>query len=408
MRNIHRKQLHYADLQNAMIDASGMLKGLAPTVAAHVGRRPFHALATAYLARPFSGRKTTRLCIYHEKDPISMAQIYPFLYYSSGIAAEYDAEIRCFPITDLLDDKQTRQHRPGDTVLVQAWFTRDGKVLSRAIERLKAQGVMVSFVDAFAHNDLRLARHLDPHVDFYFKKSLFRDRSLYFRAFQGDTNLSEYYQQLYGLPGEPVDWKVPEGFTSRLRLSPGFFTSPHLITAFRKPYGLEIGRRTIDLHARLGLGPNDGSWYRRMREDALARVKGLTGLNVVSDGSVSHKQYMRELFNAKLCFSPFGYGELCWRDIESILAGAVLVKPDMGHLELLPGIFEPGVTYLQVRWDFADVAEVVRAAVANQHLLSSIAVEAHRRVRTYLGEGHFVNSMNSILCLNLDDPISMC
>lgn len=352
-----------------------------PAMARRVGSRLGGGLAARWLARPFSGRHAGRLCIYHETDRISFAQIYPFLHYHRDIAAAHDVEIRCMPVARLLEGGPLPA---ADMALVQVWFTVDGTALDRALERLRAAVPRVSFVDAFAHNDLRLARHVAPHVDFYLKKSLFRDRSLYFRPFQGDTNLTEFYQHRYGLEGAVVDWQVPEGFPERLRLSPNFFTAPRLLRGFERATPPRTEGRAIDVHARLGLGPANGSWYRRMREEGLARIAAIPGIELRSAGKVPPAAFMAELDASKLCFSPFGYGELCWRDVEAILAGAVLIKPDMGHLETLPDLYEAGVTYLPVSWDFADLDAVVQGALDDTALRARIATEAFRRVRNYL------------------------
>ena len=365
--------------------ATALRNRAAPLLGRRIGRRPQigHALASWYLSWPAPRTSTRRLIIYHESDRISMAQVYPFLHYARNIRVTHDVQVCCVPIDRLLAFHPV-DHGREDVVLVQAWFRRDGPTLERAVESLAATGASVSFIDAFAHNDLRLARFLAPNVDVYLKKSLFHDRSLYYRAFRGDTNLTEFYSDLYGLPGESVDWQVPEGFTDRLRLSPNFFTAPDLLTAFERAKLPDMAGREIDVHARLGLGPDNGSSYRHMREHALKSLDPLTDFEVVSEGRVDRKRYMDELRKSRLCFSPFGYGELCWRDIEAILTGAVLVKPDMSHLETLPDLYVPGVTYLPVRWDFADVAEVVRTALTDPERCAAIAAEAHRRVAEYL------------------------
>ena len=229
-------------------------------------------------------------------------------------------------------------------------------------------------------------------MDFYLKKSLFRDRSLYYRPFRGDTNLTEFYSDLYGLPGPNVDWQVPDSFVTRLRLSPNFFTAPELLTAFERATPPDPAGREIDVHARLGLGPDNGSWYRRMREHALLSLKH-SAISRLLAGGAQLEAYMAEFRNAKLCFSPFGYGELCWRDIEAILAGAVLVKPDMGHLETLPDLYDPGVTYLPVRWDFADLKEVMQIGLVDVGLRQTMAREAQKRIKHYLENSNFVSGL---------------
>ena len=52
--------------------------------------------------------------------------------------------------------------------------------------------------------------------------------------------------------------------------------------------------------------------------------------------------------------SPFGYGEICFRDFEAVLSGALLLKPDCGHLETWPDIYGEG-TYVPLDWMASDL-----------------------------------------------------
>ncbi len=65
----------------------------------------------------------------------------------------------------------------------------------------------------------------------------------------------------------------------------------------------------------------------------------------------------------------------------------------MGHLETLPDLYEAGVTYLPVRWDFSDLEEVVRGALADEERCRAIATEAWTRTSAYLRSGRFVGDM---------------
>jgi hypothetical protein len=93
---------------------------------------------------------------------------------------------------------------------------------------------------------------------------------------------------------------------------------------------------------------------------------------------------MTELRRSKLCFSPFGYGEICWRDFEAIACGAVLVKPDMSHVRAQPDIYRPFETYIPVRWDLADLNDRVREALASPETQKTIADAAYATVRDHL------------------------
>ncbi len=75
------------------------------------------------------------------------------------------------------------------------------------------------------------------------------------------------------------------------------------------------------------------------------------------------KQFYRVLAESKVAISPWGFGEVCIRDFEAILAGCVMIKPDMGHALTDPLVYRKGETYLACRRDFADVPDLVADVV---------------------------------------------
>jgi len=90
---------------------------------------------------------------------------------------------------------------------------------------------------------------------------------------------------------------------------------------------------------------------------------------------------MQELQNSKICFSPFGYGEICWRDYEAIAAGAVLLKPDMSHISTNPDIYVPFETYVPIKWDMSDLNDKIHMLLQNDQLREKIAKSAFDTVK---------------------------
>ena len=136
-----------------------------------------------------------------------------------------------------------------------------------------------------------------------------------------------------------------------------------------------------------------GGLRQYIRQEAFGKVRQVPGNHIISDELVPWKLFMSELRNSKLCLSPFGFGELCWRDIEAILSGAVLIKPDMSHLETLPDLYEAEETYLPVRWDYSNFEEVAARALNDKELRKHLARSAWQRVHKYLVEDRFVEDM---------------
>jgi hypothetical protein len=78
-------------------------------------------------------------------------------------------------------------------------------------------------------------------------------------------------------------------------------------------------------------------------------------LQIASGGNVSKLRYWKELRASKLSISPFGWGEICYRDFETFISGSVLIKPLMNHLETYPNLFIENETYVPVNWNLEEL-----------------------------------------------------
>lgn len=84
-------------------------------------------------------------------------------------------------------------------------------------------------------------------------------------------------------------------------------------------------------------------------------------LNVLSARS---KKYPLPVYDdltrkSKIVVSPWGNGELCYRDFDAMWCGAVLVKPGSDHVRTQPQMFVEGVTYFECSPDWSDLPQVV-------------------------------------------------
>lgn len=359
------------------------------SIAAQIGRygeqRWMKPIFGALNRRPFDRGAEKKVLVLYEPMRISFSQVFPFLMYSEKFANRYGADFRLLTTSEVLEEIPAGLS--GAThVFAQTWLTDAPEKLEqlrKLIGRLPYARRLV-YLDSFANADIRLARNL-TEFDLYYKKSIFRDAADHLCPTEGHTNLTEYYGRLYGQPQERTDWGVPPDFLAKLRLAPNFLTGPNLASGFFGEPPPQQWGRDIDLHARLG-GTKRNNWYGAMRRDAEARVMALADVRVATGTGISRKRFMDELRRSKICFSPFGYGELCWRDIEAILAGAVLLKPDMSHLLTEPDLYRDGETYVAVRWDFADLEEKTRSLLADDRLRTRIAGAAWETARRYLHE----------------------
>ena len=78
---------------------------------------------------------------------------------------------------------------------------------------------------------------------------------------------------------------------------------------------------------------------------------------------------------SKIGLSPFGMGELCYRDLELIQWGCLLIKPDMSKVITEPDFFKPMETYVPVKPDWSDLNETIEKILDNfkdyQYIISN-------------------------------------
>ncbi len=360
------------------------MNSLLRSIAAAPSKRRNKTLHQVIFGRRFDENASHRLLILYEPNRISYASVFPFLDYAKDFRSAYGVDIRCWPTGQALERGLPEGLAEATHVLAQTWLTDPQarhERLESFVSRLPGE-VTKAYLDSFANNDVRWIGTF-PSTSLYFKKSLFKDASNWIRPTYGHTNLTEYYGRLYGLPDEMTDWLVPPTDISKLRVAPNFLTDPELSSAILGQPLHSATKKDLDLHARLGGIAAEG-WYGEMRRHAARVVDELKGLSVAKGTGVSRRVFGQELRRSKACFSPFGYGELCWRDIEAIAARAVLIKPDMSHLHTEPDLYRDGETYIACRWDFADLAEKLEEILRDEPRRIYITENAFRIARRYL------------------------
>ena len=61
--------------------------------------------------------------------------------------------------------------------------------------------------------------------------------------------------------------------------------------------------------------------------------------------------YIQECNHIYGMLSPFGWGEICYRDFEATLGGNLLLKPNMDHIKTWPNIYTED-SYFKLDWNY--------------------------------------------------------
>jgi hypothetical protein len=318
---------------------------------------------------------------------LAETQFYPFHYYRDLLRKRFGIRGAQFDVSELLAEAKAGRACPPQNqikrIFFQAAFEMPAEDAVTALKYLQAAypKAKIAYMDWYAPLHIRPALYADPFIDIYIKKQTFSDFSEYSRPTAGDTNLSNYYAGRHALPELAQQFSPPAGFEKKLRLGSNFGLSALMVDMFLGNAPSQVGR-DIDLHARIAV--NGVPWYKAMRQEAKDAASALQGLNIAATGRVPRYKFYEELRRSKLCFSPFGYGEVCWRDYEAHATGALLLKPDMSHLKVLPDVFVPFETYVPLQWDLSDLSEKVELYLRDEKARAKIARQAFQMNRQFI------------------------
>jgi len=268
-----------------------------------------------------------------------------------------------------------------------------GVLLEDVVAPIRARGVKIILFDG--DDDLGvLWGDALAAADICVKKHAFRDRAAYGRETIGKSNLTDHVARTYGqsYEGDIIQRSggLPAADAAKIRVGWNIALDDKIVALSRRLPRPDHDRKDIDILCRASVA--ETVWTFPMRDAAVQNAETLADdfrVHAPTD-RVSQAAYTGELQRSRISLSPFGYGEICWRDFESILAGALLVKPSMEHVETAPDLFVPGETYVPVAWDYSDLAEVAARYLDDEPLRRRIAEQARERLLAALSREWFV------------------
>lgn len=146
----------------------------------------------------------------------------------------------------------------------------------------------------------------------------------------------------------------------------------------------------------------NASYYTNHRNGAWEMIGDNPGYSYAKD-RLPFKEYMNTLYQSKLALSPFGQGEVCYRDFEIFELGVVMIKPTMDRVKTNPNPYIANETYIPVDLDWKELNDKVLEMISKPDKLQSI-VENSRKVYDELYSAHnfcmywynFFNSLSGV------------
>lgn len=284
-----------------------------------------------------------------------------------------------------------------DLVGLKLSFRRPADDAMAIAARFAGQGPRLVYFDGDDDSGILWPALLDI-CDLYVKKHVFADPAAYARRVAGKSNLTDHAARTTGRSFAaniiPASGGIDPARLGRLHLGWNIALDDKI--ARLRPHPPEASR-SIDICSRAHTAPDN--WLHDLRAPAIRALEAVAGRWTVAipRQRVSQADYDRELRDARICVSPFGYGELCWRDFEAIMAGCLLVKPNMAHIRTAPDLFVAGETYVPVAWDYADLETACAPYLADEDARLAIVRRAQARLIEALSPPWFIDRFAALL-----------
>ena len=225
-------------------------------------------------------------------------------------------------------------------------------------------------------------------VDLYIKKQHYKNQSIYFKKLLSNTIYGDYYIRKDNYLEKDIH-NIKINKLNKLRLCPNICWSnfsPNSLKRkiFFRTVGLNLkfysylilhnykkelkklknrnqknfdGQRNIFSYFNCH-GYSEGEGFQR---------KIISNILKLNNDNISYHKYKKLLKSANVILSPFGWGEICFRDREAYNSGGVLLKPNMNHIETFPNLYKEKISYISLKWDLSNLKEAKEESIEKSY-----------------------------------------
>jgi len=144
-------------------------------------------------------------------------------------------------------------------------------------------------------------------------------------------------------------------------------------------------------------GVRNDLYYTHHRKGLWDKLEPLKSKYNMLTERMPFQEYMQNLWSSKISLSPFGMGEFCFRDLESMMMGTIILKPSHEKVDTLPNLMIDDETFIPCKYDWSDLEEKIDYILSN---FNEINQKINHNIReTFLEK--FTNEKLSLYYYNL-------
>ena len=145
-------------------------------------------------------------------------------------------------------------------------------------------------------------------------------------------------------------------------------------------------------------GIRNDLYYSRHRKRSLDELDRLDGTYNVVSNRLLPEDYVIELMKSKCVVSPFGMGEICFRDFETWNMGCILIKPFMDNVITYPNPYIDRETYFACNNNWDDLNEIIDVVLSlNNNDVKDINSHVRKTIIDMYSPQNFVTHFYNIL-----------
>ena len=112
-------------------------------------------------------------------------------------------------------------------------------------------------------------------------------------------------------------------------------------------------------------GVRDDIPYTKHRKGLWNKLEPLKEKYKMITKKLPFNEYISNLHKSKISLSPYGQGEFCFRDLESMVVGTLILKPSHKMVDTLPNLMIDDETFIACKHDWSDLDEKIDYILSN-------------------------------------------